>query len=867
MPPRTLPSVQAGAADLHWICRAYASAPPEEQATAQGQGLLMANLEGSGHTSPVLLGTMDYFERQMGRVGFFQPIAGPPYPHSRTGLPSHIELMRHVFQMQQPGESMYGITIEEATKNLASGRTDDILDLIFRRYESYKANFDMVVLEGVAANRAGLDNITELNAKVAAAIDTPVLMVLDGSASSSVMQLENTAVIAKKSLEGNGAEVLGLLVNKLEPKTIADTMQKLQARLAKKGLPLAGGLPFDPILRTIRLDELRAAVGGRLLYGQKDSLDAEVTAVRCCVAEAAVKQLSAAILSDDSQPSLSRSLAHLLHPAAPEHIREVSGAAPVTVMPCMLQRCSALSKHAPHRPGMLQTVPVHALHCPGSMLHTVQACSAVSKHAPDCPEYSVGSQNVQELLEHLDGRQPARALVLTSQDRTDLVLSLLAAHGTSGGPHIAGMLLTAGRTPGPVVDRILRSAYAPGSRDPGAASPVDQPLHEVVQAVGRVEPRLLPTSSAKISHVKASLPSHINFEPMAAQIMAPKERKMTPKMFAYQLTQRCLQNPQHIVLPESGDKRVLIAAAEVVRKGLAKITLLGNPETIQAQAAKLGMDISGCQIVDHLNSPELPRYIDELCEARKKKNISREAALDSLTDFNVYGTLMVRCGDADGMVSGATTTTASTIRPALQASAGWQQEVLKSKERPLVSSVFFMCLPDKVLVYGDCAVNVEPNSQDLATIAVTSAETAAAFGIEPRVALLSYSTGASGSGPQVDRVKAAVEAARKLRPDLRLEGPIQYDAAVDPVIAKQKIKGDSEVAGRANVLIFPDLNTGNNTYKAVQQSTGAIAMGPVMQGLRKPVNDLSRGCTSTDIVQTVLVTSVQALGLQSQLPA
>ena len=300
---------------------------------------------------------------------------------------------------------------------------------------------------------------------------------------------------------------------------------------------------------------------------------------------------------------------------------------------------------------------------------------------------------------------------------------------------------------------------------------------------------------------------------------------------------------------------MLAAAAEIAQRGLARVTLLGSPDDVRACARKFNVDVSACAILDHMHCPQADSYADELVAARKSKGITRDTAVDLLSDGNTFGTMMVRAGDADGMVSGATCTTANTIRPALQ--------LLKTPQRTHVSSVFFMCLPDRVLVYGDCAVNVDPSAEELAQIAAVSADTAAAFGIPPRVAMLSYSTLGSGAGPAVDKVAAATALVKERRPDLLVEGPIQYDAAVDPAIAAQKVKGESQVAGRATVCVFPDLNTGNNTYKAVQQSTGALAIGPLMQGLAKPVNDLSRGCTVADIVNTVACTAVQAIGAKN----
>eukprot|EP00879_Flechtneria_rotunda_P022313 GHRR01023542.1.p1 GENE.GHRR01023542.1~~GHRR01023542.1.p1 ORF type:complete len:435 (+),score=146.59 GHRR01023542.1:558-1862(+) len=366
---------------------------------------------------------------------------------------------------------------------------------------------------------------------------------------------------------------------------------------------------------------------------------------------------------------------------------------------------------------------------------------------------------------------------------------------------------------------------------------------------------VLPTSARKIQHCKALFDRHVDANQLVAGIekeeaLITSSRRVTPKMFAHSIKTKCAANPQHIVLPEGLDARVLKAASEVTIRGLAKVTLLGDAAAVTAEAKKLGADISACNIIDPKNFPQVDKYVDTLLEARKGKNLTRDAAFDAVTnDVNMFGVIMVAMGDAAGMVSGAIHTTAATIRPAMQ--------VLKTKT--LVSSVFFMCLPDKVLVYGDCAVNVNPNSQELASIAICSADTSIAFGLEPRMAMLSYSTLGSGVGPDVQKVTDAVKLVKQARPDLMVEGPLQYDAAIDPTVASVKIKTSSEVAGRANVFIFPDLNTGNNTYKAVQQATGAIAMGPVMQGLRKPVNDLSRGCTVQDIINTICVTEVQAM--------
>ncbi|MCG8334561.1 MAG: phosphate acetyltransferase, partial [Proteobacteria bacterium] len=280
------------------------------------------------------------------------------------------------------------------------------------------------------------------------------------------------------------------------------------------------------------------------------------------------------------------------------------------------------------------------------------------------------------------------------------------------------------------------------------------------------------------------------------------------------------------------------------------VTLLGSKEIIVDKISQLGLNIKNPNIVEPLKSPHFEDYTNTYYQLRKHKGITQDNAKDVMSSLNHFGTMMVYKGHADGMVSGAVHSTRNTVRPAF--------EIIKTKAgSSRMSSVFFMCLEDKVLVYGDCAVNPNPTSEQLAEIAVKSAETAKIFGVEPIVAMLSYSTGTSGVGDDVDKVRAAVDIAKKMAPDLPLEGPIQYDAAVDAVVAKTKLP-DSKVAGKATVLIFPDLNTGNNTYKAVQRSAKAVAVGPVMQGLKRPVNDLSRGCTVTDIVNTVAITAIQA---------
>lgn len=331
-----------------------------------------------------------------------------------------------------------------------------------------------------------------------------------------------------------------------------------------------------------------------------------------------------------------------------------------------------------------------------------------------------------------------------------------------------------------------------------------------------------------------------------------KPEGITPHMFQYQLAKWAKKKIKHIVLPEGNDDRILKATARLVNEEIVKLTLLGDPVEIASSVKRLGLDfdINRIRIINPTHSDYYQDFVNTLYELRKNKNVNQEMARDMMTDVSYFGTMMVYKGMADGMVSGAVHTTQHTIRPALQ--------FVKTKPGiSVVSSVFFMCLPDRVAVFGDCAVNPNPTAEQLAEIAISSAESSSRFGIEPRIAMLSYSSGSSGEGEDVDKVRKATEIVKQKRPDLKVEGPIQYDAAVDPVVGKQKLP-NSEVAGQASVLIFPDLNTGNNTYKAVQRETGALAIGPMLQGLNKPVNDLSRGCTVNDIFNTVIITAIQA---------
>lgn len=364
-----------------------------------------------------------------------------------------------------------------------------------------------------------------------------------------------------------------------------------------------------------------------------------------------------------------------------------------------------------------------------------------------------------------------------------------------------------------------------------------------------------PVDESGIQAALGHFERHVDCEALGRRIMASASR-MSPLMFQFQIMEQARKQRMRIVLPEGGEDRILRAADILLQSGVADIILLGDTDRIGARARDLGLNLGKASIVQPDRSPDFEDYAATYQELRKHKGISLDQARERMSDATYFGTMMVYKGHADGLVSGSVNTTAHTVRPAL--------EFIKTKPGySIVSSIFFMCLKDRVLTFGDCAINPNPTAAELADIAATSAETSRIFDLTPRVAMLSYSSGSSGHGADVDQVIEATRLAHERAPDLPLTGPIQYDAAIDPKTARTKMPGDP-VAGRATVFIFPDLNTGNNTYKAVQRAAGAVAIGPVLQGLRKPVNDLSRGATVADIVNTVAITAVQAQAEKKQ---
>ncbi len=453
----------------------------------------------------------------------------------------------------------------------------------------------------------------------------------------------------------------------------------------------------------------------------------------------------------------------------------------------------------------------------------------------------VGAMSVEHLLSKLaDG-----AVVITPGDRSDVLLGLLMAHQAEGFPSLAGIILNGGFRPAPLIARLVNGL---GSKLPILSTELG--TFRSASAVADTHGRLSADSQRKVDTALSLFEQHVDGAALLAALDVERPAVITPLMFEFALLDRARADRQHVVLPEGGDDRILRAASTLLQRGVADLTILGEEPAIRGRATELGLDLDAAAIIDPHDPVLLEKFAAEYTQMRKHKGMTVERAREIVSSVSYFGTMMVQLGLADGMVSGAAHTTAHTIKPSF--------EIIKTTPGVSnVSSCFLMCLEDRVLVYADCAVIPDPTAEQLADIAISSAGTAVQFGIEPRIAMLSYSTGESGSGADVEKVRTATALVRERRPDLLVEGPIQYDAAVDASVARTKMP-DSDVAGRATVLVFPDLNTGNNTYKAVQRSAGAVAIGPVLQGLRKPVNDLSRGALVQDIVNTVAITAIQA---------
>lgn len=702
------------------------------------RSLYITSAEGHTGKSTVALGVLEALRRAVGRVGVFRPIA-----RSTSERDYVLELLLQRETADIDYEEAIGVTYDDVHLD-----ADAALSEIVRRFRAVESRCDTVVILGSDYTDVGSPTELRFNARIAANLGAPVLLVLGGRI-------------------GQG---LGERLGQAEPRSAEDLKQLTELAVAE--------------LR----DEHVALLGVIANRADPDDLDAVVRAVQSAVGETP---------NGDTAPVW----------AIPED--------PFLVAPSMRSIMEAT----------------------GSTLIAGDE-SLLAREALGVVVAGMSMNNVLPRL--IEG-----AVVVVPADRTEVLLAVLMANASGTFPSIAGIVLNGGFELPEPIERLLA-----GLRSPLPIVETDLGTFDTVVRITHARGRLAADSQRKYDTAQALFERHVDADALLKRLDVSPRDVVTPLMFEYDLLERARAADKHIVLPEGEDDRILRAAATLLARGVARLTILGEPFEVRARAIELGVDISGAEVLSPFDDVLRLRFATEYARLRAHKGITVEQAADTVTDPSYFGTMMVHLGLADGIVSGAAHTTAHTIRPAF--------EIIKTRpEVSVVSSVFLMALADRVLVYGDCAVIPDPTAEQLADIAISSAETAEQFGIEPRVAMLSYSTGESGSGVDVDKVRAATALVHERAPELAVDGPIQYDAAADAAVGAAKLPG-SAVAGRATVFIFPDLNTGNNTYKAVQRSAGAVAIGPVLQGLRKPINDLSRGALVDDIVNTVAITAIQA---------
>jgi len=685
--------------------------------------------QGSGK-SVIILAMMELLSGYAGKVGFFRPVIR--FDGSQDSL---IDLMSDRYQLDQPYESMYGCTSDEASKLIAKDRYDELLKIIMEKYKTLSDQCDLVLCAGTDYSAGHSTLEFDFNADLANNLGCLIMPVVRG-AGRDVSHILNATINFQKSLQERDCDLLATVVNNVTPKQL-DALSDEFARQPQQDAPLYI-IPSEPSLAKPTVGDI-------------------------------ARSMQTTVLSGDAE-HLNRQVYH----------------------------------------------------------------------------YKIAAMQVPDFLDHLE----EGSLIITPGDRTDIMLACLMAYTSSAYPQIAGLLLTGGLEPAAQLKRLVAGLGQP----PFALLLSDRDTFATATEIAQVNAVLTPDNEHKIAAALGIVEANVDLSELKQRIATTHSTRVTPLMFEYEMLHRAKLQKCHIVLPEGSEERILRAAEILVLRDIAELTLLGDPEVIGSKAQTLGLNLgqhlNKINIIDPSKSALRKQYAETYYQLRQHKGISLDMAFDTMADVSYFGTMMVHLGQADGMVSGSVNTTQHTIRPAF--------EIIKTRaDTRIVSSVFLMCLEDRVLVYGDCAVNPDPDAEQLASIAISSAETARMFGIEPCIAMLSYSTGESGQGGAVEKVREATRIARQLRPDLKIEGPIQYDAAVDASVARTKLP-DSEVAGKATIFIFPDLNTGNNTYKAVQRSAGVVAVGPVLQGLNKPVNDLSRGCTVTDIINTVAITAIQA---------
>lgn len=694
----------------------------------------MTSAEGHTGKSTIALGALDALMRVSPRVGVFRPIA-----RSVTERDEILDLMLAHDGVHLDYDDCVGVTYDDVRHD-----PDAALSTIVARFKAVEAQCDAVVIIGSDYTDVASPAELGYNARIAANLAAPVLLVLSGrDQQRQVEQLGTTtarsapavgqiASLALSELTAERAELFAVVVNRADPDALDEVITAVRGTLPDERTPV-WAIPEDRALVAPSIRSILAAVDGTLLTGDDDRLGREALTI------------------------------------------VVAGMSMVNVLP----------------------------------------------------------------------RLTEEAVVVIPADRTEVLLAALLADSSGTFPRIAGIILNG---PFPLPETILRLLDGVSSTVPIITT--DLGTYDTAVRVMGTRGRISADSRGRYDRALGLFQAHVDTAELTTQLGLAESRVVTPLMFEYGLIERARADRRHIVLPEGDDDRILRAAALLLAREVADLTILGDEAAVRGRAAELGVDISAAQVISPTDPELVERFAAEYARLRAHKGTTLAQAADTVTDVSYFGTMMVHTGLADGMVSGATHTTAHTIRPSF--------EIIKTKPGvEVVSSVFLMALADRVLVYGDCAVIPDPTSEQLADIAISSAATAQQFGIEPRVAMLSYSTGESGSGADVDKVRAATALVRERAPELLVEGPIQYDAAADAAVAKAKLP-DSDVAGRATVFVFPDLNTGNNTYKAVQRSAGAVAIGPVLQGLNKPINDLSRGALVDDIVNTVAITAIQA---------
>ena len=686
-----------------------------------GSSVYVASFEGFTGKSTVALGLLEQLSRRVGRLVVFRPVVRAD-TGAHGGRDYVLDLLTSHEAVAMSYDDCAGVTYDEVHDDPSAA-----LDRIVERYHQVADRCDAVLVVGSDYTDVSTPTEFSYNARIAANLGAPVLLVLNG-AGRSPQELHTMTSMAVGELKAHHGTLFAVVANRVDEARVCDYTKAISLD------GVAGyAIPEEPLLSAPSVGDLMVACDGSLVSGDESLLARESTGL---------------------------------------------------VVAAM-------------------TLP------------------------------------------HVLDRLFEGASVVTPGDRPEIVLGVLTAHVSANFPQISAIVLNGGL---PLPEQVTRLIEGIGATMPIVATSLG--THATTTALNDVRGRLTKDSARKLATALSLFETHVDGPALLDRLEVARTDAVTPLMFEHQLIDRAVSDRRHIVLPEGGEERILRAADMLLRRGVADLTLLGDPRAINARAASLGVDLDGARLLSPTDPELVERFAQEYHERRKHKGVDLDDARTIVSDVSYFGTLMVELGLADGMVSGAAHTTAHTIRPAF--------EIVRTVPGvSVVSSVFFMCLEDQVLVYGDCAVNPVPTAEQLADIAISSAATASAFGIEPRVAMLSYSTGTSGSGTDVEKVSAATALVKEREPDLLVEGPIQYDAAIDAAVAKTKLP-ESVVAGRATVFVFPDLNTGNNTYKAVQRSAGAVAVGPVLQGLRKPVNDLSRGATVRDIVNTVAITAIQA---------